>query len=282
MRTVIYVDVLFCVNFFVDCMLLYISARLAGGRVRRSRLCLAGALGGADSLVLLLPDMGAFLSLLNMFLTAALMSLISFGVRDRRRLFRGFLWLMLTTLCYGGMMTALWLFAALPGLTVSNGVAYINLSPAMLIGGTVACYAVMSLWTRIASRKNETANSCEVTVYRAGRSVTLSGIIDTGNLLREPFSGYPAAIAEMGRIEPLLDDGFRDDILLGKAPRNARVIPYSSIGGDGLLYAFRPDRTEIKTAGKVFSTDRTYIAVLARGHVSASAEMIVNPDMLDI
>lgn len=280
MRPVIYVDVLLCVNFFVDCMLLYISGRLAGGRLTRTRLCLAAAVGAVDSLFLLLPDAGRLLSMANTFAAAAAMSCTAFGIKDRARLMRGFLWLMLTTLCYGGIMTALWLFASPSSLVVSNGIAYIDISPTMLIGGTVICYGALTLWARIARKKNEIESICEIRISKNGREVCAAGIVDTGNLLTEPFSGYPVVICELAFVEPIMEADFVSAVREGRAPTGARVIPYSSVGGDGVIFAFRPDSVEIETQETSASSDRVYVGVLGRGRVSASARAIVNPDII--
>lgn len=280
MRPVIYVDVLLCVNFFIDCMLLYISGRIAGGRLSRSRMCLGAVVGAVDSLVLLLPDIGRFFSLINTVAAAGLMSLTAYGIKDRRRLARGYMWLMLTTLCYGGLMTALWLYVSPPALTVTNGVVYVDISPLMLIGGTVICYAVMSVGARIAKRKNEINSVCSVRVTFREMSVEGQGLIDTGNLLKEPFSGYPVLIAERAFVEPILDDEFVY-ALDGKGGSNVRVIPYSSVGGKGVIFAFRPDFVEIEADGERYECDKVYIGVLKSGKVSSSASIIINPDILE-
>lgn len=280
MRPVIYVDVLLCVNFFVDCMLLYVSGRLAGGKLSKTRLCLAAAVGAADSLVLLLPKMGGLFSAANTFAAAAAMSCTAYGIKDIRRTLRGFFWLMLTTLCYGGIMTALWLFGSPSSMLVINGITYIDISPMMLIGGTVICYGALTAWAKIASRKNELRSLCEIRISNGSRKVCGTGLVDTGNLLTEPFSGYPVVICELAFVEPVLDARFARAIKEGRAPEGARVVPYSSVGGDGVLFAFRPTSVEIETDSCSTCADRVYVGVLKEGRVSPTARAIINPDII--
>lgn len=69
-----------------------------------------------------------------------------------------------------------------------------------------------------------------VCVRHGGRTARFTALIDTGNRLREPFSGLPVLIAESRLVADLLP-----------ADLPLRRIPYGGLGGSGFLEAFRPE-----------------------------------------
>lgn len=70
-----------------------------------------------------------------------------------------------------------------------------------------------------------------------GKTVFAEALLDTGNRLREPFSGLPVIVAgsTLGRALGLPKE-FPDDL-----PDGFRYVPYAGVGGEGLLPCFFPD-----------------------------------------
>ena len=73
-----------------------------------------------------------------------------------------------------------------------------------------------------------------------------NALMDTGNSLCEPFSGYPVILAEKSVFNKL--NG-------GETPEKIRLIPVSTVGGEALIKAFRPE--SLKIGG--YTTDKVYI-----------------------
>lgn len=71
-----------------------------------------------------------------------------------------------------------------------------------------------------------------LTVQRAGRRVSLVAIVDTGNALVEPLSNLPVIVVEK-------------DALSGVAGGRMRAVPFTSVGGGGVLSAFAPDSVRV-------------------------------------
>ena len=208
------------------------------------------------------------------------MTLIAFGFRSWRRYLRSAMYVVLVTACYGGLMLALWLIAAPRGLIVNNGSVYIDIPPALLVAVTVAAYALLSLFSGRLRKRNLLRSRCKVTVSDGNNRVELDAIIDTGNLLSEPFSGLPVIVAEYEALLPVLPKGFEQYPDDAEAASGMRVIPYSGVGGGGMMLAFRPRRiTAALPGGKPQVTD-AYIGVLRTGRVGREHCAIVNPDIL--
>ena len=264
MRPVIYIDVLLAVNFLVDYLLLLAVSRMLPGEVTRVSLCIGAAVGAVFSCSILLPQLAFPLRLASTLVQAAAMAAAAFGVRRRRRYFASVLLIVLAGGVYGGLMFALWFFLRPQGMIIANGFVYLDISPAVLVAATIACYAGLTLWARLWRSGGERETHCRVTVTTECDSRSFDGIIDTGNMLAEPFSGYPVLLVT-------------DAQLSTAAP--TRVIPYTSVGGDGLLYGFRPKRVDISTKNGSMSTDRVYVAV-RNGSAGGDFRAIVNPAIL--
>lgn len=294
MRQTIYIDVLVCVNLLVDYFLLYAAAQLTGRRISRVRLCLGAMLGGAASCQLLLPPLPRLLNALSAAAVAGLMTLAAFG-RSRLTVFlRTAGALLAVTLCWGGLMTALWAFAAPRGLVVNNGAVYIDIPPAALVVCTAACYAVVSLLSRyVRSRSLARARcGCTVVITAGERSTAVPALLDTGNLLCEPFSGTPVIVAARAAVETILPPGFAalldGEETFAAPPCGVRVVPYSGVGGEGVMLAFFPDSITVELGDRRAENVRACIGIPAggAGNPESAADggfgAVVNPDVLGI
>lgn len=285
MRQTIYLDVLIAVNFLVDYFLLYAAGQLSASAISRARLCLGALLGATCSCSILLPPLPFAVNGVITSVSCALMTLIAFGFAGWRRFGRTMLYVAAVTVGYAGLMLALWLVLAPGGLIINNGAVYIDIPPGMLVLVTVVCYAVISLFSGRLRRRNLVRSRCRVTVYDRGRQVSLDAIVDTGNLLTEPFSGLPVIVAEKDALLPVLPEGYDSfgqagSFYEGTAPPGLRVVPYSGVGGDGVMLAFRPQRITAQLPGCQPQTAEAYIGVLDGHRVGQEHRAIVNPDVL--
>ena len=69
------------------------------------------------------------------------------------------------------------------------------------------------------------------------------GLMDTGNNLRDPFSGYPVIMVEKSIFHKLFNE------------EKVRYIPVSTINGESIIKAFRPQKLTIGD----YYTDKVYI-----------------------
>ena len=284
MRQTVYLDVLVAVNFLVDYFLLYAAGQLSASAISRVRLCLGALLGAACSCSILLPPLPLAVNALITAVSCGLMTLVAFGFRGWRRFGRAVLWVTAVTIGYGGLMLALWLFAAPRGLIVNNGAVYIDIPPGLLVLATVVCYALTSLFSGQLRKRNLMRSRCRVTIFNRGNQVSIDAIVDTGNLLTEPFSGLPVIVAERDALQPVLPEGCdsfgQGSTQSGCAPPGLRVIPYSGVGGQGVMLAFRPQRITTQLPGGRPQAAEAYIGVLNSGRVGREHQAIVNPDIL--
>ena len=95
----------------------------------------------------------------------------------------------------------------------------------------------------------------------SGNCVHMSGIIDTGNRLREPLSGLPVIVAAHSAILPLLPYGFMPDAPETHLHRGFRMVSYGGLGGCGCLGCFIPDRLSLHFDNASADVSGIWIAV---------------------
>ncbi len=235
--TVIYADELFLENAVIDYILIILTAKLSGTPVRRVRAVIAAVFGGVYGVA------AAGASVLNHFIVklsiGAGIVLISFGVTS-----------VLLRLC----LTFFALSASLAGAVLCaammrNGT---GITIPLIFTAIAVSAAVFTLAFRNTAKHRVKGELSTVKISRCGRSVTVTALRDTGNALRDPFSGGTVIVCGLDSLEPVLTKKERDILKYCEDPVAAieklnleqcafRLIPCATVSGDGLLPAFKPD-----------------------------------------
>ncbi len=282
--TVVYLDILVTVNWLIDFLLLRACARILHLPCRRGRAVLGALFGGFCACVLLLPELPSVASLLLKLVTAGIMALIAFPWTGLFAYLRQTGLLFLISALFAGLSFALWYFVAPAGFYVSNGAVYYQIHPLLLALLCCVCYCLVCLYEHWFCRENRSGGRYRLTVTDHEGSVTIDALHDSGNGLTELFSGAPVIVAEKSALLPILSPTMRqalEGLSAGAEVSSAeeilaagwRLIPFRSVGGSGLLPAFRPRRLLLKREnGKSGDITGCYIALcpsLGRGEYRA-------------
>ena len=274
---VIYIDILLALNWWIDFLLLLGVRRAMGGYGKPWRLAIGALVGALSCLALFLPPISVWLSLLIRLVAAALMVTVAFGLRSRRHWLRQVTLLFALSAGLAGLCGALYFFLAPQGFYVCNGVVYYSVPPLLLVALTVVCYGFIWLSEQILRRRAPQGHLFRVTLTHTDHTTTFSCLYDSGNHLTEPFSGKPVLVVERQVAEELLT--YVPTIT--DLPAGWRLIPYNTLGGNGLLPAFIPDAVAVIIGGNAYPLPLCYIAVcetLGRGEYQGlmSATMAEN------
>ncbi len=288
---VIYIDVLLALNLWIDFVLLLATARLLRLPRKRWRMVLGALVGAASACLVFLPSLPAPLSVGIKLAAAGVILLVAFPWRGVRPYIKAVVVFFVISTLFAGLAAALYFFAAPPGFYVVNGVVYYDVSPLMLVLLTVISYGVLCLFDRFTRKKAPLGGEFRLLVTCGGATVALRVLYDSGNSLVEPFSGSPVAVvrrASLGAVLPAEVAAALRGAAEAPVARVAlaapaaggqetavalksrlRLVPFRSVGGDGLLPAFRPDHLTV-VAGDGAGRDITgaYVAVtetLGRG-----------------
>ena len=280
----VYADVLLIINLFVNYALLLCSARIMKKRVKRFRILLGAVVGSVYGLVILLPEIPKPLELIMRIAVTALIVFCTFGYTNPQKFLRCFFTFFAVSMGFGGVMLVLWLTVAPVGMVYSNGAVYFDINIGILAVSTVVCFAVISLISYFIERRAPKKSSAIVTVTVNGKSVKLNAITDTGNSLKESFSGYPVAVAEKSELQsilpkPIID--YYENLNINAENSGIRLIIHKTVSGTGVLPAFRPDSVEIKTVSRTIKNERIYIAVTDKNLAGGEYSMLLNPEILN-
>lgn len=237
-----YVDILIILNTIVNYFILLAVDKILRIHSKRWRVLLGGAVGGVSSLLLFLENLGAIMTLLKI-ITAILMTAITFGIKPIKRLLKSIFLLFAITFLFGGFLFAIYIFLDKDILIYSNGIVYFDIDLTFLIICTVISYAVITIISKITDKKAPKSKEYYVTVENAGKTISCTALMDTGNNLREPFSGYSVIMLDRELFYKL----FTEDKI--------RLIPITTVNGESVIKAFRPHKLIINN----FSTNKVYI-----------------------
>ena len=172
---------------------------------------------------------------------------------------------MKTALCFwvfslglAGLCLFLIQWAGAPSLAVVGHTIYLDLSLPLLFACTAGAYGVLWALQKLFHREDFVPRACRLAITYQGKTVTLWAKADTGCALREPFSGLPVIVCQASALTPLLSPGAGE----GLPGEGFRLVPFESVGGAGMLPAFRPDSVRLEPEGTVLAC---YVALWQRG-----------------
>lgn len=239
----VYVDVLIFLNTLVNYFILLAVRKITRAHTSRLRIVLGSFVGGVSSILIFVEDLGIVMTFLKLF-TALLMTVITFGIKPLKSLLKKIFWLFAISFVFGGLMFAVYIFFDADILIYTNGIVYFDIDVTFLVVCSVFSYIVITVITKFTDKKAPQSKEYYITIQQNGKSVTCKALMDTGNNLREPFSSFPVVMAE----KKLFNQFHIPDEKL-------RLIPVTTVNGDSLIKAFRPDLLQIDD----FKTDKIYI-----------------------
>lgn len=275
--TVIYIDMLLALNLVIDYLLLCGCARVLQLPVHRGRMITGATVGALASLMILLPPMNAVLSLLCKLGTALLMVPIAFPVRSVTRFCKASVTLFVISALFAGVCSGLYLLLSPAGVLVQSGIVYMPIPPLLLLALTTVSYGVLCLYDRFTRRRMVRDAAFRIEIIHKNERVVLHALFDSGHSLRDSFSGAPVIVAKRSALGALRTQA---EPALASLPASSpiRYIPFSSLGGGGVLPSFRPTQIILHTADKAITLDNAWVAVtehLGKG----DCEALIGPDI---
>ena len=246
----VYVDVLIAINIFVNYFLLLCVKKMLKLNVMRYRIFLGALAGGIYSLVIFLPEIPNILTALMNLTASLIIVLISFKPDKPKPLLKVFLTFFGVNFAFAGVMLALWLLFKPRGMIYQNCIVYFNIDIKVLIISTVVSYFVLTMIFKFSKRSAPDNKIYSVTLFNNSKTVTVNALLDTGNTLRDCFTGKPVIIAEKSVISKLFDKNVLKFFESGEIPdcegkNRLRLIPVNTVSDKGALRASVIDRLTV-------------------------------------
>lgn len=265
----VYLDSYFWLNFALNCFILYLTGRLLGFRIIYKRL-LAGALTAAvlSCIGIFLPLPGSLKLSLWQICCSALAIQAAFGLKQKKI----FCYALLLQFGAGSMVSGMVIWAS----RMSGYISRMRISPLLLLlvaGGTSVLAG--GIIRTVHSRKRQKLFA--VILRENEQEIQVKALLDSGNSLKEPFSGKPVCILEQNMLEQLADTQYRRE-----NPQKNRIIPYHSIGKPhGLMKGFCISKMWIDTGERRIGLKDVIIAA-SENEITGNGQyqMILHPSMI--
>ena len=247
--TVVYVDLLWLLNFVANHLLLLGAGRLAGAGLRRWRIALGAALGALYAVALFLPGMGWMSTLPCKLAVAVVMVLCAYGGEVRLWRVLGLFFAASAALA-GAVLGFEWLGNTT--LTLQSGVLYTQMDLRLLLVVFLACYFVFSLLLRrLGAHTGAELVHMELTFSQ--RVVSMTALHDTGLSLSDPVTNRQVVVAywrDMAWLLPAGADVARPiecaRLCHDRGIHGVRLVPYRAVGVEsGMLLAFPTQQVRV-------------------------------------
>ncbi|MFD3258511.1 sigma-E processing peptidase SpoIIGA [Paenibacillus lentus] len=304
---VVYIDLIFLMNLLIDASLLLVTAWIRKQRVRAWRILVSAAVGAAYVVMMFLPELSFLFTFLVKFLFSVVMLWIAFGYASLQNYLRNMgAFYMVNFAAAGGILGIHYLLQN--SGEVWNGIWYSasgGLGFSLEVGSifTVVVFFIVIVWFKmvVASRRaTERVESClaEVRVRIDETTVQCTGLVDTGNQLKDPLTRWPVMVMEASLWDHVLPDSFLGRLAAEQADNlimewsdeelfpwrdRLRLVPYRGINkGSQFMIALKPDEVSIVQEGRIMTTNRVLIG-LDGGRLSAEAayRAIIHPVLIE-
>lgn len=282
--TVIYIDVLFLINLFVNYFLLLAVKLISKSTVGRLRILLGAVIGSVYCCLMFYPSLQIIFSSFFKILFSLIAVLIVFGFKSLRSYAFKTVMFFAFTVFFGGIMLLIDIVFSPEGLIYNNGIVYIDVSPISLVLSSAVCYLIFSLCARFFPRRPSGALH-RISIKLFDKTVSFYAVADSGNMLKDNLTMSSVIVADFEKIKALLPQSSlrifetQDISNYPSPPLSERfaLIPFSTVGGCGILPAFRPD--EIFIDGKK-ADKKTIVAVEAQKLKHEEYSALISPELI--
>lgn len=252
----VYLDGAFMLNAVVDYLLLAGSARLCGTSPRRARLLLAAGLGGVYAALGFLPGLDWLTALPCRMAVLVLLVVLAFGAGHRLPM-QGALFVLLSLAMCGLLLALSSLLQVQVWLLDGRAYYAVGFGSLILTAGATYCVA----WLLLQGTAAHTSAELLPAVLRMEeRESRFTVLYDTGNTLRDPFTGRGVPVVSWRAAAPLMPQISADQLQrcaaqpvwgveqLAKLASQcrARLIPYRAVGTQsGMLLAIWCDEIQV-------------------------------------
>lgn len=296
-----YLDLVVALNITINYFLLLLTGHITREKTNKRRLFLSSTLGTAFLLLLLLPFPGTAMvvSWLGKTLLPLVMVFVAFYPRHLDQWLKLFLVFYLCSLSLGGLIFAFSMGKAYTPQALEAGSLFLTPSLIYFPLAGAALYGAFRLFglllvERLKFFRPSTEISLEI-CFR-GKKKLLPAFLDTGNMLKEPFSGTPVAIANYSSTQELLPPEVREligqrepdwtklELFLEKEKNFASfyLIPYYSLHESGFLLAFKPEEVCLWERGKKLNVTSWLVIGIRGGDNSSGSEVILPLEFLQL
>ncbi len=275
----IYADVLVILNLYINYFLIR-STALALRRDASAKRCLLGAfIGALGALVILLPELPFFVVIFWKIALGALITFAVFGKQKPADFAVCALFFLVVSFLFAGLALALWTFAAPYGMICGNGFFTFNIPLAAIAAFTAAGYFIVKLVKFFSDKRLRQTRLCAVKILSdlpESTEISLCGLCDTGNELRDIFSGKGVIICCENKVSEIIPENIRRYLNGDPCSEGIKLIPCKTVSSEALIPIFKPKKIIID--GKPADA----LLGVTKNPLGEDVDCILNPKIISI
>lgn len=274
----VYLDIVFLENILMNYIIIFATAVVLKADYKRWRIFLASCIGAVYTVVMYLNIISIYSNFIMKFILSMVIVYISFKPKSIKKMIKYLIIFYLVSFVFGGCVFALMYFLQPQMAQIRNGV-YVGAYPIKiaLIGGIVAFTVIQISFKIVKTKLIKKDMVYDVEVVLNKKSMKVKALLDTGNLLKDPITGFPVIVIEhkslnsiistkiLNNLEKIIGgeiDELISDDEFNKTISRFRMIPFSSLGKqNGLLLGIKADSVNILLDEKIENINNVIIGI---------------------
>jgi stage II sporulation protein GA (sporulation sigma-E factor processing peptidase) len=305
---VVYADLIFLFNFFMDAGMLLVTARVRKVKTQWWRLAISAAMGASSVMLMFVPSLSLLFTFSVKCIFSFLMIMTAFGFGSLQNFVRNLGTFFLVNFATAGGIFGFHYFMESSG-EIMNGIMFTQsggLAFQFEIGGILLILllaAVMLWWFRTIfhsakQREELTSYLANVQIHIDGFTSSCTGLIDTGNQLYDPLTRTPVMVMEAAEWKEILPEAWLarirssevDQIISGLGTDEfiwqdrLRLVPYRGVNRNTqFMLAIKPDKVVITHNDKQMDATKVLIG-LDGGKLCSdgSYQAIIHPTLIAV
>lgn len=295
----VYLDIVFFENIIMNYIIIYATAVVIKINIKQFRIILSSIMGAIYTIVMYLNIIPIYSNFLMKFILSLVMCYIAFYPQNFKKLCKDLIIFYLTSFVFGGCVFALMYFLKPQLVSIKNGV-FVGAYPikVALIGSVISFILIQISFKIVKTKLSKKDILYEIEIIINNKFTKLKGLLDTGNLLKDPITGNPVIVVESKSLYEIFPKEILDNIskiiggdtneLMENEKFNQiisrfRIIPFSSLGKqNGLLLGIKADKINIILEDKKESINNVIVGIYDKSFSKNGAySAIFGLDMLE-
>ena len=273
----VYLDIIFLENLIINYIILYATGIILKIQIRNLKIFFASLIGAIYSVVYYIVQFGLYSNFIVKLILSIVMIYVAFNPINFKTLVRQVLLFYLVSFVFGGATIAIIYMVNSQNITIQNGVFVGNYTMVtVLIGIAIAYIVVITAFKMVKTRISKKDLICDIEVTINGQDIRTKGMIDTGNLLKEPITNLPVVVMEYTLFYDVIPKEILNNLekILGgdlsEIPKRIqeqyipklKVIPFTSLGKqNGMLLGVKAEEVIVRYNDEVKKIDKAVIGI---------------------
>ncbi|WP_059104695.1 sigma-E processing peptidase SpoIIGA [Shouchella shacheensis] len=292
----VYVDLIWLLNLGIDYLLIAVTALMLKRRFQHIRMMLAALFASLIVVLMFTPVAPLFSNAFIKLGYSAVIVWMAFGYKRFTFFVQGFATFYFVTFVTGGGLFATHYFfetdadilGALPGYGLAGSAVSWSF---VLIGFPLVLYFAKHQVETFEEKKINFAQLAKVRMWIEDKEIAVTGLIDSGNQLKDPITKTPVMILETHQLYEAFGKKQMDAVVSLSMEKETedfplfsrvRVVPFRAVGqADPFLAALKPDRIQVIHQGETFETGNVLIGLQSQTLSPEEAyQCIVHPKLV--